>query len=578
MKNKSSTFIKVVMKSFAIAGLAFTTPVFAQQENDVPVQELQPYNEPSKSQQGICVTKAEMATIRAQVQQFKATLEADGKLDPNRTASIGPHAFRWPLAPAKHYHQFTTYYISNYVDLNSITTGLHADETGESLEDYHCGNRTYDVLSTGYDHTGIDIAIGPFGWTMMEHEDVDVVAAEGGYIAYRLDGEFDHTCAMGTPNVYHGNWIGITHSDGSTTYYMHMKSGSVTSKIVGDHVSAGEYLGKVGSSGNSTGPHLHFQVEDNIGIIVDPFQNGSCATGDNASLWANEEPYFNPQIVAASTLSAPWTDAVCDTNVSPAHAYNGNVPYCNHFNAGDMIWFTAAVRDIFYPQVVNIKFYNPSGTLIYNFNYTESNLQRELRTIAPNFIIAPNVAGNYKMQVSFNGVTRAHYFTVGCPGSVTLNSARASNYGYISGGSINSTDVIAAAARNVQYQTETFIQLNTGFTATNGCEFTAYIDNCTVGSTKLEDITSATFDFNIVPNPANDKVSITPMIDADDATCNVSIYNATGSEAMKSSTEDFASGITLNTADLANGVYFISVTIKSSTGEVKSTKKLIINH
>ncbi len=576
MKNKSSTQ-KYLLSIIAFTFILFSINVIAQQSIEIPIRQMQTYEEPATTQQGECVSKAEMATIRARVQQYKTTLEADGKLNANRTAAIGPHAFRWPLAPAKHYHQFTTYYISNYVDLNPTSTGLHANEPGESLEDYNCGNRTYDVLSNGYDHTGIDIAIGPFGWTMMEHEDVDVVAAEGGYISDKLDGEFDHTCAMGTPNTYHGNWIGITHSDGSNTYYMHMKSGSLTDKVEGDYVSAGEYLGKVGSSGNSTGPHLHFQVEDNFGDVLDPFQNGSCATGAHPSLWKNEEPYYNPQIVAGYTLSAPWTDAVCDTNVSPAEAQSGVVPYCNHFNAGDMIWFSAAVRDIFYLQVINIKFYNPSGTLIYNFNYTEQSLQRELRTIAPNFIIAPNVAGNYKMQITFNGVTRSHHFTVGCPGSITLANTRTSNYGFISGGTIASTDSIISSARNVQYQAEDYIQFNPGFRAVSGCEFTAFIDNCTIGSPKFGDettSTNSTFDFTLIPNPANGEFQVSSLQLA--FSDEIKVYDAIGKMIYQTTIGHTERSRSVETSSWDNGIYFVQLLTVS--GEKSSTKKLIINH
>ena len=53
------------------------------------------------------------------------------------------------------------------------------------------------------------------------------------------------------------------HADGSVAWYGHMKAGSLTNKAVGQTVSSGEYLGIVGSSGNSTGPHLHFGIRVN---------------------------------------------------------------------------------------------------------------------------------------------------------------------------------------------------------------------------------------------------------------------------------------------------------------------------
>lgn len=63
-----------------------------------------------------------------------------------------------------------------------------------------------------------------------------------------------------------GLTIGIDHGDGYQTYYMHMSSYDVKA---GDYVAAGQLIGKVGSTGGSTGPHLHFEVRLN-GNSVNP--------------------------------------------------------------------------------------------------------------------------------------------------------------------------------------------------------------------------------------------------------------------------------------------------------------------
>ena len=63
-----------------------------------------------------------------------------------------------------------------------------------------------------------------------------------------------------------GNWIVINHGDGFVTKYMHLSSINVNE---GDEVRKGQKIGGVGSTGNSTGPHLHFQVELN-GTPVNP--------------------------------------------------------------------------------------------------------------------------------------------------------------------------------------------------------------------------------------------------------------------------------------------------------------------
>ena len=51
----------------------------------------------------------------------------------------------------------------------------------------------------------------------------------------------------------------INHGDGYKTRYAHLMNNSITVRP-GDYVEGGKVIGKVGSTGNSTGPHLHFEV------------------------------------------------------------------------------------------------------------------------------------------------------------------------------------------------------------------------------------------------------------------------------------------------------------------------------
>jgi murein DD-endopeptidase MepM/ murein hydrolase activator NlpD len=66
----------------------------------------------------------------------------------------------------------------------------------------------------------------------------------------------------------HGNMVAIEHPDGTITRYAHASQLLVK---VGDYVESGQTVALVGSTGHSTGPHLHFEVIKN-GIFVDPLR------------------------------------------------------------------------------------------------------------------------------------------------------------------------------------------------------------------------------------------------------------------------------------------------------------------
>ena len=66
----------------------------------------------------------------------------------------------------------------------------------------------------------------------------------------------------------YGNYVIIDHGGGVHTLYAHMLNGSLKVSA-GQSVSAGQAIGNIGSTGNVTGPHLHFEVRIN-GNRVNP--------------------------------------------------------------------------------------------------------------------------------------------------------------------------------------------------------------------------------------------------------------------------------------------------------------------
>ena len=116
------------------------------------------------------------------------------------------------------------------------------------------GYRIHPIFGTKKLHTGIDI-----GRNLDPPQSIDgaaVVAADNGtviYAAYRGG---------------YGNTVMIDHGNGIVSLYAHMQSGSIAVSK-GQAVTKGSQVGRVGSTGYSTGPHSHFEVRVN-GTATNP--------------------------------------------------------------------------------------------------------------------------------------------------------------------------------------------------------------------------------------------------------------------------------------------------------------------
>ncbi|MBP3808767.1 MAG: peptidoglycan DD-metalloendopeptidase family protein [Eubacterium sp.] len=97
-----------------------------------------------------------------------------------------------------------------------------------------------------------------------EHQGVDIAAEEGTVVVSLYAGTVEE---VGKDDK-DGNYIIIKNEKGCTVKYSHLKDAPNVSK--GNKVDLGEEIGKVGSTGESTGPHVHIEVTDEKGTLIDP--------------------------------------------------------------------------------------------------------------------------------------------------------------------------------------------------------------------------------------------------------------------------------------------------------------------
>lgn len=99
------------------------------------------------------------------------------------------------------------------------------------------------------------------------HTGLDIAASQGSEIMAAADG----LATFAGANGGYGNYLVINHGGGVETCYAHCSEILVRE---GDSVRQGEVVALVGSTGNSTGPHLHFEIKEN-GEFLDPAESVS---------------------------------------------------------------------------------------------------------------------------------------------------------------------------------------------------------------------------------------------------------------------------------------------------------------
>jgi len=278
------------------------------------------------------------------------------------------------------------YMIVNHVD---------HDTSAGSIIDYMCGMRTYDG------HQGTDFVLPSF-----REMDAGVwaVAAAPGRVFTVVDTAFDRN-KRSVPERGFGNYVGIAHPGGIYTYYAHLRRGSVVVSM-GDSVETGARLGYVGSSGNSTDPHVHFEVW-NDSAVIDPFA-GPC--GPEVSMWsAGMRPGHDSTFTDFGGGLLAWDhpleqDATIDT-------LRERPPSRAGFMRGrdDRIMCWRHVSYLWAGDTVSTVWLDSSGAVWFRYDYV---VAQDVRYFYFWTYISTPPAGNWSVRQSMPGLDVQHEFTV----------------------------------------------------------------------------------------------------------------------------------------------------------------------
>ncbi|MDQ4121530.1 MAG: peptidoglycan DD-metalloendopeptidase family protein, partial [Acidobacteriota bacterium] len=344
-----------------------------------------------KRQDGVCLTEEKRAELQKQVQSSISKLRGEGKL-----AAIGssaPPKFIFPVrgngAGEKDYG---IHFMGQFVD--------HNPAFPNQLQDYNCGTRTYDTAA-GYNHKGIDIINFPFAWNKMDNNETVAVAAADGQIIFKQDGYFDRSCTWNTTTTW--NIVVLQHSDGTRSYYGHLKLNSLTTKAVGEMVTQGEFLGVIGSSGVSTVPHLHFEIYNANNQLQDPYQ-GPCNLMNNFSYWLAQPAYRDSSINKLMTHSAQPVGQPCP---NPTITNEKNV-----FAPGSQIFVSLSYRDPVAGQQSQLSLIQPDGTVNQSWTFVVANTAPMVSLGFPRLLPANAMTGVWKFRVVYESRTYEHSFLV----------------------------------------------------------------------------------------------------------------------------------------------------------------------
>ncbi|MBK8194698.1 MAG: peptidoglycan DD-metalloendopeptidase family protein [Lewinellaceae bacterium] len=524
--------------------LCIFSPAFSAYAQNTPSDTLKnsgAFPEAANDAANPCITPQQYAAIEQKCAENTALLGIAGSEQKIATTT----ALNWPLKPAIGFTDCSYYAIGAYVDHNA---------NAGAMTDYNCGAKTYDG------HGGTDIGIPPFPFYKMDHDYVEVIAAAAGTIIDKGDGNFDKNCSV---NNLPANYVVVQHPDGSRALYWHMKKNSVTAKVVGQSVVAGEYLGVVGSSGSSSGPHLHFEVwsGNTSGTRIDPYA-GSCNALNATSWWAAQKPYTEPAVVKISVHTTDIVVPGCPVTETPNESSCYALPFQGPGLPPGSAKFYVFMRNETIGMTGDVSILNPNGSTFNTWTYSSTNNNSTSWRAWTKPL--PNTAGTYTFRATYNGMSCTQTFDIVHPlisaNGTTLSSNYASgNQWYWNG------NIIPGATAPMYTATQTG-NYTVAVTTANGCMATSAIFTfMSTGTDQLIENDAIA----IVPNPNSGQFTIT-VGDSQTAGIAIEIYNLSGEKVLAS--DSLQPGTGINISDQPNGIYVVRMRSKRGTQVIRVLK------
>jgi len=388
-------YILLYLTTCAAALIAWTAPAATLPRPELPPPTTCIGNaEPPRDE----IAPAGEQALGEEIQRNLSVLREAGLLaSPDAAQAV---TYNFPLRLAPGLPDYAGFRVSAFAD--------HHPAGGQVL-DYNGGTRTYDG------HRGTDYALWPFSWNKLDAGEVQVIAAAAGTIAAKANVDpTDHNCGVTSSDAW--NYVALVHADGRMTIYGHLRYNSLTGKGIGETVVQGEVLATVASSGNSSGPHLHFEVRGgsfSSGEWIDPY------AGPNSqpeSLWANQRPYFDSAVNRLATHSAPpSTPDPCQptiTNLQDSFSTPGNVYFYTYY------------RDYQGALVTQLTIYRPDGSVFQSWQDVPSDntfYSAASRARVVNFSVQ-EPAGTWRFEAAYNGRVYETYFNLNAPPTLALSS------------------------------------------------------------------------------------------------------------------------------------------------------------